>query len=99
RVVAVDYRLAPEHQFPAGVDGAVSALDWVAANAGDLGGDASRLAVCGDSAGGNLSAVVAQQAKAKGGPALVFQALIYPCVDATLSYPSIEENKAGPFLT
>jgi acetyl esterase len=98
-VVSVDYRLAPEHPFPAAVEDAWAALEWVAANAAVLGGDPSRLAVAGDSAGGNLAAVVAIQARDIGAPALRGQLLVYPVTDATMSHPSIEENASGYFLT
>jgi acetyl esterase len=80
-VVNVDYRLAPEHKFPAAVDDAYSAVTWVADHAAELGGDARRIAVAGDSAGGNLATVVCQLAKTRRGPAIAFQALIYPVVD------------------
>jgi acetyl esterase len=98
-VVAVDYRLAPEHRFPAAVDDAYAALTWVADKIGDYGGDATRIAVGGDSAGGNLSAVVAQLAKQRGGPALRFQLLIYPAVDRFDDSPSMRDNALGPLLT
>lgn len=100
-VVAVDYRLAPEHPFPAAVDDSFAALRWVGAHAADLGGDPARIAVGGDSAGGNLSAVMAQLARDAGGPSLRFQLLVYPAVDQRQPslYPSMEENAAGPFLT
>jgi acetyl esterase len=87
-VVAVDYRLAPEHKFPAAVEDATAATRWIADNAARLGIDASRLAVGGDSAGGNLAAVVALDARERGGPPLVFQLLIYPCTDMHLEFPS-----------
>jgi acetyl esterase len=98
-VVSVDYRLAPEHPFPAAVDDAWAALEWVAANGTELGADPARLAVAGDSAGGNLAAVVALQARDAGAPALRGQLLVYPVTDATMSHPSIEENASGYFLT
>lgn len=97
-VVAVDYRLAPEHRFPAAVEDAVAALEWVHAHAAEFDGDPSRIAVGGDSAGGNLSAVVAQHARDHG-PALRFQLLVYPAVDAADRSPSMTENAQGPLLT
>ena len=95
-VVAVDYRLAPEHPFPAAAEDAVAAARWVAQHLDELGGD-DRLAVAGDSAGGNLAAVVAQQLTADGTP-LTGQFLIYPAVDAEGEYPSRVENAKGYFL-
>lgn len=99
-VVSVDYRLAPEHVFPAAVEDSFEALRWVGSHAGQLGGDPKRLAVGGDSAGGNLSAVMALLARDAGGPALRFQLLVYPPVDAReeIDYRSRELNAAGPFL-
>jgi acetyl esterase len=87
-VVAVDYRLAPEHKFPAAVEDAIAATRWVSDNAQSLGIDASRLAVGGDSAGGNLAAVVSLDARDRGGPPLVFQLLIYPGTDMRMDWPS-----------
>ncbi|MDY7104699.1 MAG: alpha/beta hydrolase [Actinomycetota bacterium] len=98
-VLSIDYRLAPEHPFPAAVEDAGAALDWVAANVAELGGDPARLAVAGDSAGGNLAAVVALQARDAGAPQLRGQLLVYPVTDSTMSHPSIEENASGYFLT
>ena len=98
-VVSVEYRLGPEHRFPAAPDDAYAATVWVAGHADELGIDATRLAVAGDSAGGNLAAVVAQMAKERGGPALVHQLLIYPATDAVGEYPSLTENGEGYFLT
>ncbi len=97
RVVAVDYRLAPEHRFPAAVDDAVAATEWVASQAGRLGINPGRLAVGGDSAGGNLAAVVALHAR-EHGPALRFQALIYPVTDSRTDTASYEENRSGYML-
>ncbi|HEY1738278.1 MAG TPA: alpha/beta hydrolase, partial [Acidimicrobiia bacterium] len=97
-VVSVDYRLAPEHPYPAAVDDCWAALDWCVAHAGELGADASRIAVAGDSAGGNLSAVLAQRAAERGGPKLALQALIYPVVDCDLERASYVENAKGYFL-
>jgi len=99
-VVAVHYRLAPEHPFPAAPNDCYAALEWVAAHASEFDGDAARMAVGGDSAGGNLSAVVSLLARDRGGPALRFQLLIYPTVDARSldAYASQVENAAGPIL-
>ncbi|SRX95569.1 putative non lipolytic carboxylesterase NlhH [Mycobacterium tuberculosis H37Rv] [Mycobacterium shimoidei] len=97
-VVSVDYRLAPEHPFPAGVDDCWAALRWVTEHAAELGGDARRIAVAGDSAGGNLSAVMAHLARDNGGPDLAFQLLWYPSTTADLSLPSFSENADAPVL-
>jgi acetyl esterase len=97
-VVSVDYRLAPEHPFPAGVEDCWAALRWVADHAAELGGDPNRLAVAGDSAGGNLAAVMAHLARDNGGPALAFQLLWYPTTAADLSLPSFTENADAPIL-
>jgi acetyl esterase len=83
-VVSVDYRLAPEHKFPAAVDDSFAAFCWAVDHAGEFGGDPKRVAVTGDSAGGTLSTVVCQLAKSKGGPKIAFQALLYPAVDLDL---------------
>jgi acetyl esterase len=98
-VVSVDYRLAPEHRFPAAADDALAATRWVAAHAAELGADPRRLAVGGDSAGGNLSAVTALRARDERGPALGFQLLVYPVTDGSMDYPSYRENAEGYFLT
>ena len=98
-VVAVDYRLAPEHPYPAAPDDCFAALQWAHANAASINGDPDRLAVAGDSAGGNLAAVVSLMARDNGGPALRAQILVYPATDLTMSHPSIEENGEGYLLT
>lgn len=90
-VVSVDYPKAPEHKFPAAPDACYAATRWVADNAAGIGGDPARIAVGGDSAGGNLAAVVAQTAREHGGPALVFQLLIYPDLDFRRTNYSIRE--------
>ncbi|BBC00539.1 MULTISPECIES: alpha/beta hydrolase [Bradyrhizobium] len=97
-VISIDYRLAPEHRFPAAVDDAVTATRWVAANARDFGIDAARLTVGGDSAGGNLAAVVALTARA-GGPKLAAQLLIYPATDFSRKHPSHSEPETSILLT
>jgi acetyl esterase/lipase len=98
-VVSVDYRLAPEHRFPAAVDDAYAAAAWAAEKAGDYGGDGARLAVGGDSAGANLAAVVCQLAKARGGPPIAFQLLVYPATDRHDDSPSMRDNALGPLLS
>ncbi len=98
-VVSVDYRMGPEHKFPAAVEDCWAAAKWVSKNAATFSGDASRIAVGGDSAGGNLSAVIAQLAKDDEDLSLVFQMLIYPAVDAGTDYPSRSEYAEGYFLT
>lgn len=98
-VVSVDYRLAPEHRFPAAVIDAVAATRWVGTHAAALQLDASRLAVGGDSAGGTLAAVVAITARDAGGPPIAFQLLIYPLTDAHRRLPSHAENGEGYYLT
>src|ERR1700744_5679260 len=97
-VVSVDYRLAPEHPFPAGGNDCWAALQWPAEHAAELGGDPNRIAVAGDSAGGNLAAVMAQLARDNCGPKLAFQLLWYPPTAANLSLPSFAENADAPLL-
>lgn len=96
-VVAIEYRKAPEFKAPTAVEDCFAGLKWVLANAGDLGVDASRVGVIGDSAGGNLAAVVSQLAR-DAGIKLKCQVLTYPAVDATLGSPSIKENATAPIL-
>jgi acetyl esterase len=98
-VVSVDYRLAPEHKFPAAAEDCYAVTQWAAAHAAELGADAKRLAVGGDSAGGNLAAVVAQIARDRGGPPIVFQLLIYPVIAAAFDTPSYRDNAEGYLLT
>ena len=98
-VVSVGYRLAPEHPYPGGLDDCYAALAWVTATADDLGVDPRRVAIGGDSAGGNLAAAVALASRDRGGPAVRFQLLVYPAIDALMSYPSIRDNGQGYMLT
>jgi acetyl esterase len=98
-VVSVDYRLAPEHKFPAAADDAWAATQWVVAHAAELGLDAGRLAVGGDSAGGNLAAVVALMARDAGGPAIALQVLIYPVTDVMRESRTYADFADGYMLT
>jgi acetyl esterase len=98
-VLAVDYRLAPEHPFPAAVDDAVAAFRWASAHAAGLGFDPRRVAVAGDSAGGNLSAVVSLATTRTGGARPVAQLLIYPVTDLATKHPSYRLFSRGFFLT
>jgi acetyl esterase len=98
-VISVDYRLAPEHKFPAAADDAVAATKWIAANATTLGIDAAQILVGGDSAGGNLAAVVALAARDGGGPKLAGQVLIYPATDFAMTHPSHSEPETSILLT
>ncbi|HEU0026896.1 MAG TPA: alpha/beta hydrolase [Ktedonobacterales bacterium] len=99
-VLAVDYRLAPEHKFPAAVEDADAAVMWVAEHAEEIGADPARLAAGGDSAGGNLAAVVALMARDRGRPPLAFQLLIYPVTDHyAAGMASYAENAEGYYLT
>ncbi|WP_197381312.1 alpha/beta hydrolase [Mycolicibacterium mengxianglii] len=97
-VVSVDYRLAPEHPHPAAVQDSWAATTWVAEHASELGADPSRLAVAGDSAGGNLAAVMAQRTRDENGPAIAFQLLWYPTLLWDNTLPSFTENAQAPIL-
>ncbi|MGE0766355.1 MAG: alpha/beta hydrolase [Hyphomicrobiaceae bacterium] len=98
-VISVDYRLAPEHKFPAGLDDMIATIRWVARNGADIGIDTSRIAVGGDSAGGNLAAAAAQALAGELGPALRYQVLVYPVTDLTCSQPSYKDLGTGYPLT
>jgi acetyl esterase len=98
-VVSVGYRLAPEHPWPAAVEDAYAATLWASRNAAGLGGAQDRLAVAGDSAGGNLAAVVALGARDRGGPAIAFQLLVYPALDAAGGTASWRDHAEGFHLT
>ena len=97
-VVSVDYRLAPEHRWPAAADDCSAATQWCHENAAALGADADRLVVAGDSAGGNLAAVTALFARDRGGAPIRCQVLVYPVIDAACDTPSYSENAEGYFL-
>jgi acetyl esterase len=94
-VVSVDYRLAPEHQFPAAIEDGLAALEWAAAHCDTLGADPARIALVGDSAGGDIAAVVAQLARDAGGPPVAFQMLIYPVTDLRGDTQSYIDNATG----
>ncbi|HEX7095791.1 MAG TPA: alpha/beta hydrolase [Acidimicrobiales bacterium] len=96
--VSVEYRLAPEHPYPAAFEDCVAALDWVFANAPEIGGDPARVAIGGDSAGGNLCAAVALHNRDRGGPKLAFQLLVYPVIDPACDTSSMHDNGTGFML-
>jgi acetyl esterase len=98
-VVSVDYRLAPEHRYPAAAEDAYAATKWIAEHGGEIGADGSRLATIGDSAGGNLATVVALMARDRDGPALKLQVLLYPIVDDNFDTDSYLRNMEGYHLT
>ena len=97
-VVSVDYRMGPEDRFPAAVDDSFAALQWAHAEAAAIGGDPERVVVAGDSAGGNLAAIVAQMARTSG-PRVRFQLLVYPVTDYEFTSVSMEDNAEGYYLT
>lgn len=98
-VVSVEYRLAPEHKFPAAVDDALEAYQWVCDHGHELDGDVTRLAIAGDSAGGNVAAVTAHGIRDEGDIAPLLQVLIYPVLDGTPERPSHHEFAEGMLLT
>lgn len=98
-VVSVDYRLAPQHKFPAGLEDCYTALLWCSENAASLGANAESLGVMGESAGGNLAAVVCLLAKERGGPAIKHQALLYPAAGGSMETESCRVNKDAIILT
>ncbi len=91
-VIAAEYRLAPEHRYPAAPNDCYAVLHWLSTNASSIGGDAARITVVGDSAGGNLAAVMTLMARDRGGPSISAQILLYPFLDGTLSCDSVVEN-------
>ena len=97
-VASVDYRLAPEHRYPAAAEDGYAAVRWIAESADELRLDPQRIAVGGDSAGGNLAAAAALMARDRGGPRLCFQLLVYPVLDADFDTPSYRENERGYLL-
>jgi acetyl esterase len=98
-VVSVDYRRAPEHRFPAALEDCCAAVRWCAGHAAEIGGDPTRLAVAGDSAGGNLAAAVALRVRDEGGPTLALQALIYPVTNCAFDTASYHQYASGYGLT
>jgi acetyl esterase len=98
-VVSVAYRLAPEHKFPAAFEDCLAAVEWIHANAMEVGGDARRIAVGGDSAGANLAAACCIAARDRGGPPIVLQLLVYPATEYAVDRPSWAEHANAPVLT
>ncbi|HSS94778.1 MAG TPA: alpha/beta hydrolase, partial [Candidatus Dormibacteraeota bacterium] len=98
-IASIGYRLAPEHPFPAGLEDAYAALQWLEANAPSLGARPDAFAVCGDSAGGNLATALAIMSRDRGGPRVALQVMIYPALDPTLSLPSFDSCGTGYGLT
>ncbi|UOF92012.1 alpha/beta hydrolase [Fodinisporobacter ferrooxydans] len=98
-VVSVDYRLAPEHTFPIAIEEAYAAIKWAYENASEVHGDPSRIAVGGDSAGGNLAAVASMMARDRNGPKIIYQLLVYPVIDSRLSTESFQHFENGYSLT
>jgi acetyl esterase len=98
-VVSIHYRLAPEHPYPAAFDDCYAIVQWISQNAGTFGGDGSRLALCGDSAGGNLSAAICLAARDRGGLPIAAQGLIFPVLGLDVNTPSYLENAEGFGLT
>ena len=98
-VVLVEYRLAPEHRYPTAVDDSYAALEWVGKHLGDIAGQEVPLIVAGDSAGGNLAAVMAIRARGNGGPPIALQVLIYPVTDADFNRPSYMDPENDLLLT
>ena len=98
-VVSIHYRMAPEHPYPVAFDDCYALVEWISQNAGTFGGDSARLAVCGDSAGGNLSAAISLAARDRGGPAIAAQGLIFPVLGLDIDTPSYHENAEDFGLT
>jgi acetyl esterase len=94
-IASIGYRLAPEHPFPAALEDARAAVRWLAASAPELGADPERMAIAGDSAGGNLATVTARRLRDEGAPRLRFQALVYPVCDSALNTPSYRDAATG----
>jgi acetyl esterase len=98
-VVSVEYRLSPETKHPGPLEDCMAVVEWIASKGADLGVDGSRLVIAGDSAGGNLAAAVALEARDRGGPRIAAQVLVYPVTDLSMGTPSYVDNAEGYFLT